>query len=145
MPHFIVLFFLWIAFAVVSVIAFFAVFFTGRYPRHCSTSTLACSAGHGASASTATGRLRDADDRRLPAVPARHGRNRTTRGRGWRLRSAVANPGDRITAALPRLISRVVSSSRVLRTFGSAGLDLFANPARHPLSVGEGVRSGSGI
>src|SRR5438105_8473659 len=32
-PHFIVLFFLWIAFVVVSVVAFFAVLFTGRYPR----------------------------------------------------------------------------------------------------------------
>ncbi|MEU8518875.1 DUF4389 domain-containing protein [Streptomyces sp. NBC_01216] len=32
-PHAIVLFFLWIAFLVVSVIAFFAVLFTERYPR----------------------------------------------------------------------------------------------------------------
>src|SRR5580765_2363980 len=32
-PHFIVLFFLWIAFAVVSVVAFFAILFTSRYPR----------------------------------------------------------------------------------------------------------------
>jgi Domain of unknown function (DUF4389) len=32
-PHFIVLFFLWIAFAVVSVVAFFAILFTRRYPR----------------------------------------------------------------------------------------------------------------
>src|SRR5205807_8056934 len=32
-PHFILLVFLWIAFAVVSVVAFFAVLFTGRYPR----------------------------------------------------------------------------------------------------------------
>ena len=32
-PHFIVLLFLWIAFAFASVIAFFAILFTGRYPR----------------------------------------------------------------------------------------------------------------
>ena len=32
-PHFIVLVFLWIAFFVLSVVAFFAILFTGRYPR----------------------------------------------------------------------------------------------------------------
>ena len=32
-PHFIVLVFLWIAFVLVSVVAFFAILFTGRYPR----------------------------------------------------------------------------------------------------------------
>ncbi|WP_405953779.1 DUF4389 domain-containing protein [Streptomyces phaeochromogenes] len=32
-PHYVVLFLLWIAFAVVSVIAFFAILFTERYPR----------------------------------------------------------------------------------------------------------------
>ena len=32
-PHYIVLFLLWIAFAVVTVIAFFAILVTGRYPR----------------------------------------------------------------------------------------------------------------
>ena len=32
-PHFVVLFFLWIAFLAVSVVAFFAILFTGRYPR----------------------------------------------------------------------------------------------------------------
>src|SRR5215218_6012440 len=32
-PHFIILIFLWIAFAVVTAIAFFAILFTGRYPR----------------------------------------------------------------------------------------------------------------
>jgi hypothetical protein len=32
-PHYVVLFFLWIAFVVVCVIAFFAILFTGKYPR----------------------------------------------------------------------------------------------------------------
>ena len=32
-PHLIVLFFLWIAFVFVTVLAFFAILFTGRYPR----------------------------------------------------------------------------------------------------------------
>jgi hypothetical protein len=32
-PHFIILVFLWIAYAIVSVIAFFAILFTRRYPR----------------------------------------------------------------------------------------------------------------
>src|SRR4051812_1586393 len=32
-PHFVVLFFLWIGFVAVSVVALFAILFTGRYPR----------------------------------------------------------------------------------------------------------------
>src|SRR2546430_17293065 len=32
-PHFIVLFFLFVAFMVVGVVAFFSILFTGRYPR----------------------------------------------------------------------------------------------------------------
>ena len=33
LPHFIVLIFLWIAFLILTIIAFFAILFTGRYPR----------------------------------------------------------------------------------------------------------------
>src|SRR5436309_8575602 len=32
-PHFIILAFLWIAFAILWIVAFFAILFTGRYPR----------------------------------------------------------------------------------------------------------------
>jgi hypothetical protein len=32
-PHYVILAFLWLAFCVVSVIAFFAILITGRYPR----------------------------------------------------------------------------------------------------------------
>ena len=32
-PHYLVLVFLWIAFVVLTVVAFFAILFTGRYPR----------------------------------------------------------------------------------------------------------------
>jgi hypothetical protein len=32
-PHYIVLFFLWVAFIAMSIVAFFAILFTGRYPR----------------------------------------------------------------------------------------------------------------
>ena len=32
-PHFIVLVFLWIAFVLLTIVAFFAILFTGRYPR----------------------------------------------------------------------------------------------------------------
>jgi hypothetical protein len=32
-PHYIILFFLWLAFVLLTVVAFFAILFTGRYPR----------------------------------------------------------------------------------------------------------------
>jgi hypothetical protein len=38
-PHYVILAFLWLAFFVVSVIAFFAILITGRYPRRFLTST----------------------------------------------------------------------------------------------------------
>ena len=53
-PHYIVLIPLRIAFAVLSMNAFFAILFTGHYPGRSSTSTSVC-AGPGGSA-TATGR-----------------------------------------------------------------------------------------
>ena len=33
LPHYIILFFLWVAFVVVCIIAFFAILFTGKYPK----------------------------------------------------------------------------------------------------------------
>lgn len=33
LPHYVVLFFLWIAFSALTLVAFFAILFTGRYPR----------------------------------------------------------------------------------------------------------------
>ncbi|MEP9365068.1 DUF4389 domain-containing protein [Nocardioides sp. CN2-186] len=33
LPHYVILFFLWIAFVATSIVAFFAILFTGRYPR----------------------------------------------------------------------------------------------------------------
>jgi hypothetical protein len=40
-PHYVVLAFLWIAAVVILIIAWFAILFTGRYPRACSVSSRA--------------------------------------------------------------------------------------------------------
>jgi hypothetical protein len=64
-PHYIVLLFLWIAAIVVVIIAWFAILFTGRYPRGMSTSCRASSGG------ASGGRLRvRAGHRQIPAVLA---------------------------------------------------------------------------
>ena len=44
-PHFVILFFLWIALLATSVVALFAIVFTGRYPRSRSTTRMSCHAG----------------------------------------------------------------------------------------------------
>jgi hypothetical protein len=41
-PHFCVLAFLWLALAVCTLIALFAILITARYPRRCSTSPPVC-------------------------------------------------------------------------------------------------------
>ena len=89
LPHLIVLAFLWIAFVVLSVIAFFAILITGRYPRRSSTSTSACCAGPGGWATTPTARWAPTATRRSrsPTSP-------TTRHPGHRLpRAPVARVG----------------------------------------------------
>ena len=53
-PHFIVLFFLVIAFFVLTIAAFFAILFTGRYPRSLFDFNLGVLRWGGASASTRT-------------------------------------------------------------------------------------------
>ena len=44
-PHAIVLAFLWIAFVLVSIVVFFAILFTERYPRRLFEFNVACCAG----------------------------------------------------------------------------------------------------
>jgi len=53
-PHFVVLALLWVAFLVVSVVAFFAILVTAAIPGRCSGSTSACCAGPGGCTITAT-------------------------------------------------------------------------------------------
>jgi hypothetical protein len=63
-PHYVVLVFLWLAFAVLSVAAFFAILVTGRYPRATSISTSGCCAGAGGWPTTPTGRWAPTGTRR---------------------------------------------------------------------------------
>jgi hypothetical protein len=74
--HYVVLFFLWIAFVVLTIVAFFAILFTGRYPRGIFEFTLACCAGPGASRTSRTARWARTATRRSPLT-----RHPTTRRR----------------------------------------------------------------
>jgi hypothetical protein len=46
-PHVVVLVLLWLAYGVLTVVAFFAILFTGRYPARSSSSTSGYCAGRG--------------------------------------------------------------------------------------------------
>ena len=63
-PHYVLLFFLWIAFIVTSIVAFFAILITGRYPGRSSTSTSGCCGGRGGCRSTRTAPSAPTDTRR---------------------------------------------------------------------------------
>src|SRR5437764_1116070 len=108
-PHFIVLVVLWIAFAVVSVVAFFAVLFPSRYPRglfEFNVRVLRWTWRVGFYSYSALG---------TDTYPP------------FTLKDTPDSP--------PRLPSRLIRvSNRVLPTSGSAGLELFAGPARRPVS-----------
>ena len=72
-PHVVVLVFLWIAFVALTVVAFFAILFTGVIRGRSSTSTSACCAGRGEWPTTPTARWAPTGTRR-----SRWPRSRTT-------------------------------------------------------------------
>ena len=108
-PHYIVLVFLWIAFAVVTVVAFFAILFTGRYPRG------AVRLQPRRAALVLAGRLlhlQRPGHRPLPAVQPRRGAG-LPRHAGHRLPRAALprpGPGQVVAAGHPAVHRRSASS-----------------------------------
>src|SRR5262245_49956940 len=75
-PHFVVLFFLWAAFAVLSVVAFVAILFTGRYPRRRLPRAAVARAGLGEVVAARAAALPDRGDLPRRRVDGRAGRHR---------------------------------------------------------------------
>ena len=124
--------FLWLALFVLTVVAFFAILFTGRYPRGIFTSTSACSAGRGASRSTPTARSGRIATRRSRSTTCR------TIPRAWTSTtpSALARAGARqVVAARDPAVHRRRHLHRWRRMRRGAAPDRpvgSGRPDRHP-------------